>query len=82
MECETKCFVTIIGSLIFAAILIMVVAMFSDYHLGGKQQIAAENQRNYNRCQAVIIVTDRVCDSVDAIFAAQAVEEAIAKADK
>jgi len=69
MECETKCFVTIIGSLIFAVILLIVAAMFSSYHLGGKQQIAAENQRNYNRCQAVIIVTDRVCDTVDGIFA-------------
>ena len=39
------------------------------YHSGVKQQIAAQNQRNVNRCQAVIIVTDRVCDTVDGIFA-------------
>jgi hypothetical protein len=42
--------------------------------------------RNFNHCQTVIVCIDRVCDTVDGIFApkeaAQAVDEAIAKADK
>ena len=42
---------------------------------------------NFNRCQTAIVCVDRVCDTVDGIFApkeaeAQAVEQAIAKADK